>query len=96
MEIDDELVRKVARLARIELTDEEVTAYRKQLAKVLGHIEQLKEVDIEGVEPLSQAGDFVDVFRKDEERPSLPVEDALRNAPDHRDGFFVVPRVIEE
>ena len=96
MKIDEKLVRHVAALARLELTDEEIARYRKQLARVFGHIEQLSEVDIDGIRALSSAGDFTNVFRKDEERSCLSQEEALRNAPEQKDGFFIVPRVIEE
>lgn len=95
MQIDDKLVRHVAKLARLELTDEEFAHYGRQLQVILEYVDQLKEVDVEGIEPLAHAGDFVNVFRADEARPSLPKEDALRNAPEREGDFFVVPRVIE-
>ncbi len=95
MKIDEKLVRHVANLARLELSDEDVARYQKQLARVFKHIEQLNEVDIEGVRPLTGAGDFTNVFREDEERSCLPREETLRNAPESKDGSFKVPRVIE-
>lgn len=96
MQVDDPLVRHVARLARLELADEEIAAYRRQLAKILEYVAQLEEVDVEGVRPLAQAGDFSNVFRPDEVRPTLPADAALQNAPEREGNFFVVPKVIEE
>ena len=96
MEVDESLVQHVARLARLALTDEEVATYRKQLASILKYVDQLGELDVKDVEPLAHAGDFTNVFRADKSRPGLPPEEALRNAPEQADSFFIVPRVIDE
>ena len=94
--IDEKTVRKVARLARIELTDEEIKTYGAQLASILGYVEQLNRLDLDGVEPLAHAGDFDTPLRDDAPAPSLPREAALQNAPSSDPASFIVPRVIEE
>ena len=85
----------VARLARIALTAEEKTRFSAQLTDVLTYIEQLKEVDVRGVEPTAHALPVYNVWAEDEPRPGLPVELALQNAPVQRDQMIVVPPVVE-
>lgn len=88
-------VRYVAHLARLALTPEEEVRIGSQLNQVLSYIEKLKEPDVTGVEPTAHAFPLVNVTRKDEVRPSLPHEEALRNAPAASEGLFVVPKIIE-
>ena len=90
--IDD--VEHVARLARLALSDEEKETYRRQLSDVLEHARVISEVDTEGVEPTSHTLPLVNVFREDEVRPSLPVEEATANAAWAEGGAFKVPRII--
>jgi aspartyl-tRNA(Asn)/glutamyl-tRNA(Gln) amidotransferase subunit C len=85
----------VARLARIALTPEEKTRFSAQLTDVLAYIEQLKEVDVRGVEPTAHALPVYNVWAEDEPRPGLSVELALQNAPVQRDQMIVVPPVVE-
>ncbi len=85
----------LARLIRIELSEEEKELFSSQLGDILGYVEQLKEVDISGVEPMYHPLPITNRFRKDEVRPSLDRDKALSNAPEAKDGFFVVPKVIE-
>jgi aspartyl-tRNA(Asn)/glutamyl-tRNA(Gln) amidotransferase subunit C len=85
----------VANLARINLTPEEKERYSAQLSDVLKYIEQLNEVNVEGVEPTAHAFPVVNVWAEDIPVPGLSVEDALRNAPEKRDNMIVVPRVVE-
>lgn len=85
----------VARLARISLTPEEELTLGTQLDGILGYIAKLKEVDVSGVEPTAHAFPLVNVTRPDVVEPSLPHEDALRNAPSKAAGLFVVPRIVE-
>jgi aspartyl-tRNA(Asn)/glutamyl-tRNA(Gln) amidotransferase subunit C len=92
MEID---VKYVAHLARLSLTPEEEQKIGAQLGSVLGYIEKLKEVDVSGVEPTAHAFPRVNVTRPDEVRPSMPHEDALRNAPAQANGLFIVPKIVE-
>jgi aspartyl-tRNA(Asn)/glutamyl-tRNA(Gln) amidotransferase subunit C len=92
VEID---VKDVAHLARLALTPEEEQKIGAQLSQVLEYIEKLKEVDVSGVEPTAHAFPLVNVTRRDEVRPSLPNEDALRNAPAKANGLFIVPKIVE-
>jgi aspartyl-tRNA(Asn)/glutamyl-tRNA(Gln) amidotransferase subunit C len=88
-------VKYVAQLARLALTAEEEEKIGAQLGSVLGYIEKLKEVDVTGVEPTAHAFPLVNVMRPDEVRPSIPTEEALRNAPAQANGLFIVPRIVE-
>ena len=88
-------VKYVAHLARLELTPEEQKQLGTQLGSILGYIEKLRELDVSGVEPTAHAVPLVNVTRADEIRPSLPHEDALRNAPRQSNGLFIVPKVVE-
>lgn len=87
-------VRHVAKLARLHLSDAEVAAMTTQLGSVLGYVGMLQELDVTGVEPLTHALDQVNVLRADEPSPGLPVEEALKNAPDRDGDYFAVPKVI--
>lgn len=102
MAISREEVLHVAKLARLALTEEEVARYTGQLGAILGYVEQLKKVDVEGVEPtVHPAGDGnggrgqASPVREDEQRPGLTNQEALANAPQAAEGFFRVPPVIE-
>jgi aspartyl-tRNA(Asn)/glutamyl-tRNA(Gln) amidotransferase subunit C len=85
----------VANLARLALTPGEKAKFAQQLADVLHHIEQLKKVDVSGVEPTAHAAPVFNVWADDVARPGLPVELALKNAPAQRDHMIVVPKVVE-
>lgn len=94
MAISEEEVRHVALLARLALTDEQVTTLADELSGILDHVSRIRELELEGVEPTAHAIDVTDVTRADEARPPLPQETALRNAPEAADGFFVIPRIV--
>lgn len=96
MEISQAQVEHVARLARLEVSEEEKTTFARQLSGILTHIDQLKEVETAGVEPTATVLPTDNVFREDEVRPSLTQEQALANAPDQTDGFFRVPKILED
>lgn len=96
MEISKEEVEHVAKLARLEFTEAEKEAFSKQLSAILTYMEQLKALDTEGVEPTATVLEQTNVFRQDKTRPSLPVEKAMANAPEQADGFFQVPRILED
>jgi aspartyl-tRNA(Asn)/glutamyl-tRNA(Gln) amidotransferase subunit C len=82
----------VARLARLELTDEEIERFGAELSKVLDHIETIEQLgDLSDVKPTSHVVEVENVLRADEPRPSLPVEQALESAPDAALGGFRVP-----
>ena len=88
-------VKYVAHLARLSLSPDEEQKIGAQLGNILGYIEKLKEVDVSGVEPTAHAFPLVNVTRADELRPSMPHEDALRNAPSQANGLFMVPKIVE-
>ena len=85
----------VARLARLALSEEEKQHFAHQLQDVLRHIEQLKQVDVSGVEPMAHAFDVANVWAADVAEPGLPVAEALRNALEQRSNMIVVPKVVE-
>ena len=89
-------VEHVARLARLALSPDEIERMRRELDGILGYIDKLRALDVEGVEPTSHAVPLTDVTREDEPRPSLPAEDMLANAPDRAGELFRVPRILEE
>jgi aspartyl-tRNA(Asn)/glutamyl-tRNA(Gln) amidotransferase subunit C len=88
-------VKYVAHLARISLSPEEEQKFGAQLKNILGYIEKLNQIDVSHIEPTAHAVPLVNVFRKDEVRPSLSNEEALRNAPAKANGLFVVPKIVE-
>ncbi|NWF93448.1 MAG: Asp-tRNA(Asn)/Glu-tRNA(Gln) amidotransferase subunit GatC [Syntrophaceae bacterium] len=88
-------IEKVARLARIELSEEEKVTLGNQLEQILTYVEQLNQLDTTGVEPTSHAVPIYNAFREDETRPSFPREEVLSISPDQEDGYFKVPRIIE-
>jgi len=88
-------VKYVAHLARLALTPEEETRLGAQLGNIIGFVEQLKSVDVSGVEPTAHAVPSVNVTRADEVTASLPHEDAMHNAPAKSGGLFVVPKIVE-
>jgi aspartyl-tRNA(Asn)/glutamyl-tRNA(Gln) amidotransferase subunit C len=91
MAISRDEVLHVARLARLALTDEEVERLGAQLNAILEAVGKVSELDLEGVEPTAHPLDLVNVWAEDDPRPSLPVDEALGNAPDREGGFFKVP-----
>ena len=95
MSIDRKTVENVAKLARLQLTGEELDRYGKQLGAILDYIAKLEKLDVAGLEPLAHAVDTDNVFREDVPRPGLPREAALQNAPEKTGDFFIVPKIIE-
>ena len=89
--LDREQVLHVARLARLSLTDAEVETMATELSAVLDHIEKIRELDLDDVEPTSHVIDVVNALRPDEPVPSLPVELALSQAPEPVGNGFGVP-----
>jgi aspartyl-tRNA(Asn)/glutamyl-tRNA(Gln) amidotransferase subunit C len=89
--IDREQVLHVARLARLELTDDEVGRMSAELSDVLGHIEKIGELDLDGVQPTSHVVEVSNALRPDVVEPSLAHERALASAPATADGGFLVP-----
>jgi aspartyl-tRNA(Asn)/glutamyl-tRNA(Gln) amidotransferase subunit C len=93
MAISREDVIHVAHLARLEIPEDEIERVREELGAILEAVGKVSELDLEDIEPTSHPLDVVNVYGEDEPRPSLPREDALRNAPDPADGAFRVPAV---
>ena len=85
----------VARLARLDLSPAEIAEYQAQLSDVLKYAEALRQVDVTGVEPTAHASAVYNVIREDVVQPSLPVEQALSNAPRQANNLFVVTKVVE-
>lgn len=94
MAISREDVEHVAKLARLYLTEEEKELFRRQLSDVLEHARIISEVDTSEVEPTSHAIPLSNVAREDEVRRSIPVEEAIGNAPWSEGGAFMVPKIM--
>jgi aspartyl-tRNA(Asn)/glutamyl-tRNA(Gln) amidotransferase subunit C len=88
-------VEKVAKLARLEVSETEKDAFSRQLSDILTYIEQLSPVDTAGIEPTATVLEQANVFREDKARPSLSLEKVLANAPAQAEGFFEVPKILK-
>lgn len=86
-------VEHVAKLARLDVTEEEKVKFSKQLGDVLKYVEQMNEVDTSNVEPLSHVVDFNNVMRDDEIHYDCTKEQLMMNAPEEENGFFKVPKI---
>ena len=95
MSIDTETARRVAHLARIAVPESDLPELADKLTGILGFMEQLNEVDVDGVEPMTSVTPMALPRRADEITDGDRVDDILANAPDHREGFFAVPKVVE-
>lgn len=87
-------VEKIAELARLKFTEEELENFTPQMNEILTYMDKLNELDTENVKPLSHPVEQTNVFRKDELKPSISNEDALKNAPSKDEHHFKVPKVI--
>lgn len=94
MSLTREDVQHVASLARLGLSDDELTRMQEQLSSILGHIEVLNELDTDAIPPTAQVIPLSNVWREDEVRESLPQSEVERIAPASRDGFLAVPQVL--
>ncbi|APX88985.1 asparaginyl/glutamyl-tRNA amidotransferase subunit C [Brevirhabdus pacifica] len=95
MSIDIETARRVAKLARIKVEDDHLPDLAQEFNNILGFIEQLNEVDVEGVEPMTSVTPMRLKRRTDEVTDGGMQDRILANAPDAREGFFAVPKVVE-
>ena len=95
MSIDTDTVRKVAHLARIAVSEDELEPLAAELNAILGWVEQLAEVDVTGVEPMTSVTPMALKRRADQVTDGNRQADILANAPDAREGFFTVPKVVE-
>ena len=96
MPIDRDAVDHVARLARLDLSEEERSRMQVELSAILDHAERIQALDLDDLEPTSHPVPLKNMMRADEVTPSLPQEDVLSNAPAAEDGRFRVPRIIED
>jgi aspartyl-tRNA(Asn)/glutamyl-tRNA(Gln) amidotransferase subunit C len=94
MSLSADEVRKVAELARLDISDAELETMARQLNAIVDYINQLQQVNTDGVEPLAHALDLHDVFRDDVPGQSLTEDEALANAPARKDNFYSVPAVF--
>jgi aspartyl-tRNA(Asn)/glutamyl-tRNA(Gln) amidotransferase subunit C len=94
--IDEAEVRKVAKLSRLDLSEEEVAEFAEQLSAILGYVEKMNELDTEGVEPLAHCLPVRNVFREDAVQESMGTGTTLANAPDADEEFFKVPKILDD
>ncbi|MGD9667873.1 MAG: Asp-tRNA(Asn)/Glu-tRNA(Gln) amidotransferase subunit GatC [Hyphomicrobiaceae bacterium] len=95
MHVDETTVRRIARLARIKITDEEAKGLEKELSGILDWVEQLKQVDTDAIEPMTRVVAQDLKMREDVVTDGAKADDILANAPASEDHFFVVPKVVE-
>ena len=95
MSVDQDTVKRVAKLARIRVSDDEAASLQGELNTILGFVEQLNEVDVEGVEPMTSVTPMAMKKRSDEITDGDRADDIVANAPASEDHFFLVPKVVE-
>ena len=95
MSIDNKTVRKVSKLAKIRINEQEEKKLIEELNNILGWVDELKKVDTEKTEPMLSVFNESMVMRKDEASSEISDESVLKNAPESKSGFFVVPKVVE-
>lgn len=96
MELSDQQILWIASLARLQVRPEDLPEYRRRLGALIAYFGKLSELDVTDVEPTSHVLGLHSVLRDDIERPSLAQQKILQNAPEARDGCFVVPRILED
>ena len=92
--IDPKQVQEIAQLARLRLDEREIARFTAELDAILGHVEELRQLDTSNIEPMTHAVPFDCPLRDDVPALSLTAEQALANAPDRQENFFQVPRII--
>jgi aspartyl-tRNA(Asn)/glutamyl-tRNA(Gln) amidotransferase subunit C len=95
MSVDAETVRRIAHLARIAVAEDEVERLKGELNAILAFVEQLRQVDVTDVEPMTSVTPMKMAMRADEVTDGGKADDIVRNAPATEDGFFLVPKVVE-
>ena len=96
MKISAEEIKKIALLSRLEVKDDQIETVGKQLNDILSYMDLLGQVDVTGVKPTAHAVAMSNVMRDDVPQPSLANENALQYAPEQADGYFKVPKVIQD
>jgi aspartyl-tRNA(Asn)/glutamyl-tRNA(Gln) amidotransferase subunit C len=94
MSITRQEVEKVALLGRLQLSEAELATMTHEMAQIVAYVDQLAQVDTDGVEPMAHAIEVTNVFKDDRVAPSLPREEALANAPHHNGTGYLVPAVL--
>lgn len=95
MAVDKDTVAQIAKLARIKVDDAQQEALTEELSNILGWIDELGELDTEGVQPMTSVVEVQHTLRKDVIKDGDRQDDILKNAPESKQGYFVVPRVVE-
>ena len=95
MDIDKKLVKKIATLSRVKIEENEIEKISKELSEIITWVEKLNEVDTNNVTPVANSSDIKIPFRKDEINDGKIEEKILKNAPEKKAGYFVVPKVVE-
>jgi aspartyl-tRNA(Asn)/glutamyl-tRNA(Gln) amidotransferase subunit C len=96
MEVTEAMIDKLAKLARLSFNAQEKSEIRTDLERMIGFVDQLRALDLEGVEPLMHMSEADNVLREDLVKGEISREEALSNAPAHDDQFFTVPKVIQK
>ncbi|MCF0154436.1 MAG: Asp-tRNA(Asn)/Glu-tRNA(Gln) amidotransferase subunit GatC [Veillonella sp.] len=96
MKISQEEIKKIAHLSRLEVSDDHMVQLEKELSDILSYVEQLNELELNDVEPMAHAVPLQNVFREDKVQPSIDHNKALSTAPEEEDGYFRVPRVVQD
>ena len=96
MKISQEEIKKIALLSRLEVKEEHMAHVEKELSDILSYVAELDALELDGVEPMAHAVPLHNVLREDEMKPSLDHDLALSNAQEAEDGYFKVPRVVQE
>jgi len=94
--IDADQVKKVAKLSRLELTEDEIAEFTGQLSSILDYVEKMNELDTENVQPLAHCLPVSNCFRDDRAKDSLGTDKTLKNAPQRQDEFFKVPKILDD
>lgn len=95
MEVNDALVDKLAQLSRLEFNAADKSAIKNDLQRMISFVDKLNEIDIAGTEPLLHLSEEINVLRDDEVKGSVSRKEGLKNAPEHDEQFFIVPKVIK-
>ncbi len=95
MKIDKDVITRVSKLARLELTEDEKTEFSRQLTDIISYVEKINELNTENVEPADHIADLTNVFREDSVGKSMDTERIEEMTPEFDKGFIVVPKIIE-
>ena len=95
MSISSADVDKIAKLAKLDLSEDERKKFSSQLSDIVSYMEKLNRLDTKDVEPLAHVNDLMNVSREDKSRPSMEKEDVFKNSPQNDNEFFLVPKVLK-